>query len=283
MMKPVVKAELKNTLLIFLGLIFCTLAYNLFLIPNNIAAGGFTGISQLINHFTGWPVGMVALAMNVPLFLVSMKSLGLPFGIRSLLASVAFSLMLDGVQLSCPINDMWLSTVYGGLLCGIGFGLILRGNATTGGTDMLSSLIHRLIPAIRVSTGLCLIDGTVVLASVFVFDTTAAMYALICVVITNIVVDFVLEGPNSSHSYFIISDKSAEIARRIMAELDRGVTALEGTGMYSGNRKQVLYCVVSRMESVRLRQIVFSTDTRAFLTSSKVHDAFGEGFKDYKK
>ena len=111
MMKPVVKAELKNALLIFLGLIFCTLAYNLFLIPNNIAAGGFTGISQLINHFTGWRVGLVALAMNVPLFLVSMKSLGLPFGIRSLIASIAFSLMLDGIPPSCPIDDMWLSTV----------------------------------------------------------------------------------------------------------------------------------------------------------------------------
>ena len=283
MMKPVVKAELKNALLIFLGLIFCTLAYNQFLIPNNIAAGGFTGISQLINHFTGWRVGLVALAMNVPLFLVSMKSLGLPFGIRSLIASIAFSLMLDGIPPSCPIDDMWLSTVYGGLLSGIGFGLILRGNATTGGTDMLSSLIHRLIPAIRVSTGLCMIDGLVVLASVFVFDTTAAMYALICVVITNIVVDFVLEGPNSSHSYFIISDKSEEIAQQVMAELDRGVTALEGRGMYSGNRKQVLYCVVSRMESVRLRRIVFAIDPRAFLTSSLLHDAFGEGFKDYQK
>ncbi len=276
------KAEAKNALLILPGLLLCTLAYNLFLIPNDIAAGGFTGIAQLINHFTGWQVGMVALVMNVPLFLVSMKSLGLSFGLRSLITTAAFSLMLDYVHVDCPIDDMWLATVYGGLISGIGYGLIMRGCATTGGSDMLASLLHRLIPSLRISTGLCVIDGSVVLASVFVFDTTAAMYALICVFITNIVVDFVLEGPNSSHSYFIISDKNEEIAHRIMSELERGVTALEGTGMYSGRRKQVLYCVVGRMESVRLRRIVFSVDPKAFLTSSKVNEAFGEGFKDYE-
>ena len=277
------KVEVKNTLLILAGLLCCTFAYNLFLIPNNIAAGGFTGIAQLINHFTGWRVGMVSLIMNVPLFLLSMKSLGLSFGIRSLITTMAFSLLLDCIHLNSPVNDMWLATVYGGLISGVGYGLIMRGCATTGGTDMLASLLHRLIPSLRISTALCLIDGSVVLASVFVFDTMAAMYALICVFITNIMVDFVLEGPNSSHSYLIVSDKNEEIAKRIMKELGRGVTALEGTGMYSGQRKQVLYCVVSRMESVRLRQIVFTTDSKAFLTSSKVNDAFGEGFKDYQK
>lgn len=277
------KSEAKNALLILLGLFCCTMSYTLFLIPNNIAAGGFTGIAQLVNHFTGWPVGMVSLTLNVPLFLLSMKSLGLSFGLRSLITTVAFSLMLDCLKLRASIDDMWLATVYGGLVSGIGYGLIMRGCATTGGSDMLASLLHRLIPSLRISTALCLIDGSVVLASVFVFDTMAAMYALICVFITNIMVDFVLEGPNSSHSYFIVSDKNEEIAKRIMEELGRGVTALEGTGMYSGKRKQVLYCVVSRMESVRVRQIVFSTDSKAFLTSSKVNDAFGEGFKDYQR
>ena len=276
-----VRAELKNAILILVGLIFCALGFNLFLIPNNIAAGGFTGIAQLINSVTGFPVGTVALALNVPLFLVSMKSLGLRFGMRSLIATIGFSLLLDNLHVPVITHDLWLSTVYGGLVSGLGFGLILRGSATTGGTDMLASLIHRLIPSIRVSVGMFIIDGLVILASAFVYDTAAAMYALICILISNVVIDFVLEGPNSSHSFFIISDRSDEIASRIMQELDRGVTGLEGMGMYSHQHKRVLLCVVSRMETVTLRRIVFSVDPRAFVISAKAHDTYGEGFKEH--
>ena len=277
------KGELKNAILILFGLAFGTLGYKLFLIPNNIAAGGFTGIAQLIHHGTGLPIGAISLALNVPLFLVSMKSLGLRFGMRSLIATIAFSLLLDGASLHFPVQDMWLATVYGGLFCGMGFGLILRGSATTGGTDMLASLIHRLFPPIRVSMGIFLVDGLVIIASAFVFDTLSAMYALICTLITNVVVDFVLEGPNSSHSFFIISDKSDEIAQRVMSELDRGVTGLEGMGMYSQTHKRVLLCVVNRMETAHLRRIVFSVDPRAFLISSKAQDTYGEGFKEIEK
>ena len=280
-MKTSVRAEMKNVLLILVGLIFCALGFNLFLIPNNIAAGGFTGIAQLINSVTGFPVGTIALILNVPLFLVSMKSLGLRFGVRSLAATIGFSLLLDNLHLPVITHDLWLSTVYGGLVSGLGFGLILRGSATTGGTDMLASLIHRLIPSIRVSVGMFIIDGLVILASAFVYDTAAAMYALICILISNVVIDFVLEGPNSSHSFFIISDKSDEIAARIMQELDRGVTGLEGMGMYSHQHKRVLLCVVSRMETVTLRRIVFSVDPRAFVISAKAHDTYGEGFKEH--
>lgn len=282
-MKKIRDSELFNAVLIALGLLLCTLAYNLFLIPNTIAAGGFTGIAQLINSFTGWPVGSVSLALNVPLFLISMKSMGLKFGLRSLIATVMLSLMLDNLHFGWSMDDRWLATVYGGLLSGAGFGLILRGNATTGGTDMLASLIHRIFPRIKVSIGLFAIDGLVIIASAFVFDTTAAMYALITIMVSNVVVDFVLEGPNSSHAFFIISDKSEEIAQRILSELDRGVTGLDGVGMYSMEKKRVLLCVVNRLETVSLRRIVFSVDPRAFLISSKANDTYGEGFKPHVK
>ena len=282
-MRGLPKGETRNALYILLGLLFSVLGYQLFLIPNSIAAGGFTGAAQLINSLTGLPIGALALAMNVPLFLISIHSMGWRFVLRSLISTFAFSLALDAVALRAPVQDIWLATVYGGLLSGAGFGLILRGSATTGGTDMLASLIHRLIPPIRVSVGIFLVDGLVILASAFVFDTTRAMYALICTMITNVVVDFVLEGPNSSHSFFIISDHSDEIARRIMAELERGVTALDGTGMFSGKRKQVLLCVVSRLETVPLRRIAFSVDPSAFIISTRASDTFGEGFKEPRK
>lgn len=275
-------SELTNGIMIALGLLFSVLGYNLFLVPNQIAAGGFTGIAQLINSFTNWPVGAISLAMNIPLFFFSMKSLGLRFGIRSLIATIGLSMLLDYMKVPTVTDDLLLSAVYGGLFCGFGFGLILRGSATTGGTDMLASLIHRLIPRIRVSIAIFAIDALVILASAFVFDMVRAMYALICTLLCNIVVDFVLEGPNSSHSFFIISDKSEEIAQRILKELDRGVTALKGMGMYSGTEKLVLLCVVSRMETPHMRRIVFSTDPKAFVISSKAHETFGEGFKEHK-
>lgn len=277
------KGELKNTLYIALGLVIATLAFNLFLIPNNIAPGGFTGVAQLVHSGTGWPVGAISLALNVPLFLLSMKSMGARFGVRSLLATVGFSLLLDLLKPDLAMQDKWLATVYGGLFSGIGFGLILRGSATTGGSDMLASLMHRLFPALRVSVGMFLVDGLVIIASAVVFDTMSAMYALICTFISNVVVDFVLEGPNSSHSFFIISDHSEEIARRIMGELDRGVTGLDGMGMFSQTPKRVLLCVVSRLETMRLRRIVFSVDPKAFMISTKAHDAYGEGFKSVEK
>lgn len=277
------RGELKNALYIALGLMIGTLAYNLFLIPNNIAPGGFTGVAQLVHSGTGWPVGAISLALNVPLFLLSMKSMGARFGVRSLLTTVGFSLLLDLLKPDLAMQDKWLATVYGGLFSGIGFGLILRGSATTGGSDMLASLMHRLFPALRVSVGMFLVDGLVIIASAVVFDTMSAMYALICTFISNVVVDFVLEGPNSSHSFFIISDHSEEIARRIMGELDRGVTGLDGVGMFSQTPKRVLLCVVSRLETMHLRRIVFSVDPKAFMISTKAHDAYGEGFKSVEK
>lgn len=279
-MKLKLHPEVKNTLLILVGLLCCSAAYNLYLIPNNIAAGGFTGIGQLVNSFADISVGTVSMLLNIPLFIFSMKSLGLRFGVRSLLAMLGLSLFIDYIPFPVATNDMLLATVFGGALGGLGFGLILRGSATTGGSDMLASLIHRHIPAVRVSVGIFAVDGLVILASAFVFDQTAAMYALICTFLMNVVVDVVLEGPNSAHSYFVISNHADEIAQRIMDELERGVTAFDATGMYSGNKKQVLLCVVNRLETMTLRRIVFSIDPSAFVIANKAHEVLGEGFKE---
>lgn len=273
--------EVKNAFLIIAGLLCSSAAYNLYLIPNNIAAGGFTGIGQLVNHFADISVGTVSILLNVPLFLLSLKSLGLRFGLRSLIAMFGLSLLIDHLPLPTATNDMLLACIFGGVLSGLGFGLVLRGSATTGGTDMLASLIHRHIPFIRVSVGIFAVDGLVIFASAFVFDQQAAMYALICTFLMNVVVDLVLEGPNSATSYFVISAHSDEIAQRVMEQMDRGVTAFYAKGMYSGEDKQVLLCVVNRFESVLLRKIVFAIDPKAFVIANKVHEVLGEGFKTH--
>ena len=283
-MKRSVRDELLNVLLIAAGLLLATLGYRLYLIPNNVAPGGFTGIGQIVNHlFPVVGVGMVNLILNVPLFVLSLRSMGLGFGLRSLLSSVALSLLLDYLPVPAMTDDVLLSAVFGGVLCGAGFGLVLRGHATTGGSDMLASIVHRHVPALKVSVCLFATDATVVIASGFVFDAAAAMYALISVFVMNVVIDQVLEGPGLARSHIIITTHGNEIAERILKELDRGVTALDAKGMYSGEDRTMLLCVVSRLEAVRLRAVVFSVDPRAFVIDQNVHEALGEGFKELQK
>ena len=278
-MKETLRSELKNDVLIALGLLVASAAYRMYLIPNQVVVGGFTGVGQLLNHLVGARVGLVNLVMNVPLFLISMKSMGLRFGLRSLIAMVGLSLLIDHIPLPTATDDLLLAAIYGGAISGIGFGLVLRGSATTGGTDMLSSLVHRVVPVLRVSWGIFFFDGLVIIATAFAFEPQAAMYGLISTFLCNVMVDLVLEGPDSAHSVFIISDRSDEIARKILDEMDRGVTALEAVGMYSGTRKRVLLCVVNRFEAMHLRRIIHAVDPKAFVVANKAHEVLGEGFK----
>ncbi|MBR1820358.1 MAG: YitT family protein [Clostridia bacterium] len=278
-MKTKLRSELKNDLFIIAGLLVAAAAYRMYLIPNQVVAGGFTGVGQLLNHLLGVSVGTVNIIMNVPLFLISMKSMGVKFGVRSLVAMLLLSVLIDHIPLPAATDDMLLAAVYGGAISGIGFGLVLRGSATTGGTDMLASLLHRLIPVLRVSYGIFFFDGLVIIASAFAFEPQAAMYGLISTFLCNVLIDLVLEGPNSAHSYFIISDRSDAIAEKILKEMDRGVTALEAMGMYSHARKQVLLCVVNRFETMRLRRIIFEVDPKAFVIANKANEVLGEGFK----
>ena len=273
------RTELKNDLLVIIGLLVAAAAYRMYLIPNQVVAGGFTGVGQLLNHLLGVGVGTVNIIMNVPLFLISMKSLGLRFGVRSLVAMVLLSLLIDHIPLPAATDDMLLASVYGGAISGIGFGLVLRGSTTTGGTDMLASLMHRIVPVLKVSYCIFFFDGLVIIASAFAFEPQAAMYGLISTFLCNVLIDLVLEGPDSAHSYFIISDKSDVIAEKILREMDRGVTALEAMGMYSHTHKQVLLCVVGRFETMRLRRIIFEADPNAFVIANKAKEVLGEGFK----
>ena len=278
-MKETLRSELKNDLLVLLGLLAAAIGYRMYLIPNQVVNGGFTGVGQLLNHLMGVSVGTVNIVLNVPLFLVSMRSMGVRFGVRSLIAMLLLSLLIDHIPLPPATDDLLLAAIYGGAISGIGFGLILRGSATTGGTDMLASLLHRVIPMLKVSYAIFFFDGLVIIASAFAFEPQAAMYGLISTFLCNVLIDLVLEGPNSANSYFIISDNSDAIAEKIMKDMDRGVTALEAMGMYSHTCKRVLLCVVNRFEAMRLRRIIFEADPKAFVIANKAHEVLGEGFK----
>lgn len=260
------------------GLLLGALGYRMFLVPNDIAAGGFTGIGQLVNHFLSWPVGAVALALNVPLFALSMGRLGLKFGLKSLLASVALSLLIDHLPVGPFTRDPILAAIFGGVVAGAGFGLVLRGGATTGGSDMLGKLVSSRAPVVTVGAVTFTVDVLVIACSAFVFDADKALLAMVSAFLMNRMLDGVLTGPSRAKAYYIISPHSQRIAQRIMEEMDRGVTGLAGRGMYSQKEMTILMCVIGRLEALQLRRIVSQVDPEAFVIVTDVHEALGEGF-----
>ncbi|MEF9974466.1 MAG: YitT family protein [Clostridia bacterium] len=272
---------LLSWLQILLGLVIASLSYCLFLVPNDIAAGGFTGIGQLINAFTGWPIGTVAFALNVPLFAFSMKALGLKFGLKSLFAAFMLSLLIDLLPSRAMTTEPILAAVYGGVFSGVGFGLIMRGGATTGGSEMLAKLVSGRVPVLSVGAVTFAVDALVIVVSGIVFDAAKALLALIAIFLMNHMLDMMLEGFNTAKCYTVISNAGEKIAQRVLTELDRGVTGLRGVGMYSGDERLVLLCVVSRLEAMQLRRIVIQEDPRAFIIATDVREALGEGFKEH--
>lgn len=267
---------------ILLGLVLCTLGYRMFLIPNGIAPGGFTGIAQVVNAVSGINVGTITLILNVPLFLVGFKSMGMKFTALSLISTFALSIMIDYLPTTYTCGDLVLSAVFGGILIGAGFGLILRGDSSTGGTDMLAKIVHEHFRAVKVGVVMFTVDFLVVAASMFVFDVNCAMYAIIAEAISTVVLDYVIDGLNTAKAYFVISRNADEISRRVLEEMERGVTALRGRGQYTGEDIDVLLCVVPRLEAPRLKHIVAECDERAFMIATDVREALGEGFMPNK-
>lgn len=263
---------------IIVGCILGGLSYPLFLTPNNIAPGGTTGIATILYALFRSPVGITSLAMNVPLFIVGYRSMGKVFVIRSLIATVLFSLAIDLLKVAPITVDPLLGAIYGGVLLGIGLGLILRGGATTGGSDMAGRMLHSVFPYISVGMLLFLIDFAVVLAAGVVLGANEALYAVISIFVSAKAIDAVLEGFGTAKACFIITLAWEKVSQRIMGELNRGCTLLTARGAYSGQERPVVMCVVSMQEVARLKEIVREEDNAAFMIVSHAHEALGEGF-----
>lgn len=267
---------------IMIGCILGGAAYPLFLTPGNIAPGGLTGIAMVINYLFHWPVGTVTLILNVPLFIFGWKFMGKRFVLRTLIATVLFSLLIDLLPLKPLTADPLLSAVFGGVLLGIGLGLILRGEATTGGTDMLARMIHRSVPAISTGMFLMALDCAVVVVAAVAIGVTQALYAIICIYISSKVIDAVMIGFSGNKACFIISNKNETILNRILTELERGVTLLSAKGGYTGEERPTLLCVVSRMEVTAVKNVVREEDENAFMIVVDAHEAIGDGFSGYQ-
>lgn len=263
---------------IVLGCLIGGAAYPLFLVPNNIAPGGLTGIATIFNYLWGWPVGVTSMALNLPLFLIGWKAMGKIFVFRSLVATVLFSAFIDLLQLPPLTDDMLLGAVYGALTLGVGLGLIMRGGATTGGSDMVARMVHKKFPLLSVGRFLFLLDCAVILCAAFTMSARAALYALICIFICGRALDLVLAGFGSAKACFIITNKGEALSRRILKDIERGVTVLNAVGAYSGQGHTVLISVVSSREVIPLKKIVRQEDEKAFMFITDTHETLGEGF-----
>lgn len=258
--------------------------------PTGLVTGGFTGLAIIVKAITGQlmkggiPLWLTNTVLNIPVFILGYILMGRKFLGRSLFGTLMLSFWLYILPpLDLAQGDYMLAALFGGLFSGAGVGLVLRANGTTGGTDMVAALIHRKLRHYTVAQIMMILDGCIVLTGLFLFGIRSTLYAIVAIFVATKVSDSVLEGFNYSKAAYIITDQYVEIAKRIMEELDRGLTGLSAKGMYTNEDKCVLYCVVSMKEIMVLKELVSEVDRNAFVIVSDVREVLGEGFLEHEK
>ncbi|WP_345370776.1 YitT family protein [Algivirga pacifica] len=273
-----------STLKALLGASIIAFGYVAFFIPHKIIPGGLFGFSTIVGDLTGWPIGMISLAINIPLLVWAILSLGNSFGVKTILAMLWASLAVDGFAwlLSGYVfaEDKLLSAIFGGVLIGTGVAFTLREEATTGGTDTLAKILSHYFKT-PVSKFVLLIDGSIVVMGLVVFqDFTLAPYAILSVFTISKTIDSVLGGFNSKNVVMIISQKHEEVREYILNDLDRGGTYLNGQGLfYNQQERNVILTAISRKEMVRLENYLKVLDPQAFLMVLPAHEVKGSGFQ----
>ena len=284
----------RDYLLIVFASLIQAVSLRVFFVPANLASGGVSGIAQLINHFTGWPIGLMVLIGNIPLFILGWRFLGgRRFAMRTALAIVAYSFFTDlllkipafiyysNILISDLKGDIFLNSLYGAIISGIGYGLVYRARGTSGGSDILARILNYW-RGVSMTQSYLMVDTAVILAAGFIFGWKEALYAMITLYVSGLVSETVLEGGGTVRTAMIITAQPEQVSSRVIEELQRGVTYLEGRGAYTGNSRPVLYCVVSRAEVAALKTIVHEIDPDAFLVIGVAHEALGEGFRPLK-
>lgn len=270
---------------IAVGAIITAVSLNMFLIPNKIAAGGISGLATVLYYLLNWPVGLIMLTFNIPLFIAGVKMLGARYGINTLFGAGMLSLAIDVTAPFTPVltNDLLLSSLYGGVVGGIGLGLVFRSKGNTAGTALAAVILNKLF-GIRIGQAMMAADFfVIVFAGVAFKSPELALYALISMFVTGQIIDLVQEGPSSSKAFFVMSSQPAKVADAILIELDRGVTLFQAKGCYTGEPREMLLCVVSTSEVTQLKELIYEIDSKAFVIVTSAHEVLGEGFTEVKR
>ncbi len=273
------KSELKNYLMIMVGITILAIGINVYYSPQHLVTGGISGLAIILDYVFRIPLWLTNVIVNIPLFVVGIKIKGMDFAKKSIFGAAFVSVALWYTSFIPPVqSDLLISSVFGGLFVGAGVGLVLRSSASTGGTDLLAIIIKHYLKKIPINQIMMCIDGMIIVVGLFVFGVEKAMYALISIFIVSKVVNTLVEGVNYSKEVHIISEKSDEIAQELMKHLNRGITSINGKGVYTGKSKDILYIVCSTEELIELQRIVKEVDTEAFIIINDVREVVGRGF-----
>ena len=278
-----VKSIIKNLILIFLGSLVYSTAFVCILLPNSIPTGGVSGIAMIINRFTSLPVGTLIIVLNIPLFILAWKKLGLKFMLSSLIGTFISSTFIDIVSVFGNVltQDSFLTCVFGGIIYGAGLGFIYRSGATTGGSDIVAKLMRIRYPFMNFGTAMLILDVIIIALYAVIFDKTeSAMYALITMFISSKVIDLTLYGADIAKLCIIISDHGDTVRDLIFEKLDRGVTFLHGSGGYYEDSKKIVMCVIRPRQIVELRAFIKTAVPDAFIIITDSREVFGNGFSD---
>ena len=279
------KMKLRDILLITIGTALMAFAVASVFDPASLITGGFSGLAIIIRQLTeklvpgGVPLSVTNLILNVPFLLLAVKLKGLRYLLRTGFATVMLSFWLSVLPV-IPIaeGDLLLSALYGGLIMGAGIGLVFVAQATTGGTDLIAALIQHFLRHYSTASIMWILDTLIVLFGAYLFGVQMALYAIIAIYLTSRIADGLIDGLKFSKAAFIITERPDELARILMADLDRGVTGISASGMYSGNAKNMLFCVVAKKEIVYLKELTKECDPNAFVIVTDVREVLGEGF-----
>ena len=274
------KAErLLEYIYVLIGSGIIAIAFNVFLLPNRIASGGVSGISTILDSVAGWEPAYVQWAFNIPLFIAGVLLLGKQFGAKTLAGTIFLPLVVFLTKEYEPwTSDPLLASLFGGIGVGLGLGIVFRGKASTGGTDLAAQIINKYT-GLSLGTCVAIIDGLIVLSAAIIFDIEQGLYALIALYVTSKTIDLIQLGFSRTKMALIITEKQSEVREGILNKIDRGVTKLSAYGGYTDHERPVLMCVVDQTEFTKLKQLVQTIDPTAFIIVTDASEVLGEGFK----
>lgn len=276
-----IKQYLKDLVMIIIGSLIMAIGTSFFLLPNQLSSGGFSGITTITYYLFGLPMGTVMIILNIPLFIIALIKLGKDFFIKAIIGTGMLSIFLNWFEGANAItDDRLLACIYGGIVTGIGTAIILRANASTGGSDLLGNIIVKFKPTARTGNMIILIDTIVVTLNVIFFkEIEVGLYSAIAIYLVGQMIDIIFEGTNFTKMIFIVSDKYQEIAKEVGDNIGRGSTGIYAKGMYYDEDRMLLWCVASRNQVAKVRQIATKIDDKAFIVISNAREVYGKGFK----
>lgn len=269
---------LKEYLYVLIGAAIVAITFNVFLLPNRVASGGVSGISTILDAVLGWEPAYVQWAFNIPLFIAGVLFLGKQFGAKTLVGTIFLPFVVFLTKdFGAWTNDPLLASLFGGIGVGLGLGVVFRGKASTGGTDLAAQIINKFT-GLSLGTCVAIIDGLIVLTAAIVFDIERGLYALLALYVTSKTIDLVQVGLGRTKMTMIITEKQNEVREGILNKIDRGVTKLTAYGGYTDSERPILMCVVDQSEFTKLKQLVKSIDPTAFIIVTDASEVLGEGF-----